>query len=271
MLPMARKAGQKDWLPLSRSGGKASELPTGEAFRPEWIDFERGIRVGNIEPHERITQILKFRLERDWEARFVTDRWGRGVYWQWICWLPRANREAKPVSHDVNFGCAKLYIQADRERRLFQCGLAVERGVVTGSPSYPGIKQKPDWDWHRLMKQCRQGTELDRELRRLVAREGFHASFTGRGMAATLTKKDFASAGQLRELARKAPPDAWAGFDLYYPMTEAEVKASTGYELVQGIMGAFAEVVPAMNLCMQAPLLPRVGAPRLETLDPVRE
>ena len=34
----------------------------------------------------------------------VTDRWGRGVYWQWICWLPRANRQAKPVSHDVNFG-----------------------------------------------------------------------------------------------------------------------------------------------------------------------
>jgi hypothetical protein len=260
MRAMKRKATQADWLPLSRSAGKGAELPTGEAFRPEWIDFERGIQVGNIQPHERITQILKYRLEQAWDARFVTDRWGRGVYWQWICWLPRANREAKPVSHDVNFGCAKLYIQADRERRLFQCGMAVERGVVTGSPSYPGIKQRHDWDWHRFIKQCDAGTDLDRELRRLVAREGFRASITGRDLAAVLGKKDFTGARQLRDLARKAPPDAWAGFDLFYPMPESEVKASTGYELVQGILGAFAEVVPAMNLCMQVPLLPRAGA-----------
>jgi hypothetical protein len=73
---------QEDWLPLSRSQKAVSELPTGEAFRPEWIDFERGIRVGNIEPHERITQILKFGLEKRHGVKFVTDRWGRGVYWQ---------------------------------------------------------------------------------------------------------------------------------------------------------------------------------------------
>ena len=28
-------------------------------FRPELLDFKRGIHVGNLEPHERITKILK--------------------------------------------------------------------------------------------------------------------------------------------------------------------------------------------------------------------
>ena len=107
-------------------------MPTGEAFRPEWIDFEHGIRVGNLEPHERITQILKFQLESRHRTPFVTDRWGRGVYWQWICWLPRTNRLAKPLSSKVNFSCAKLFISADGDRKVFKSGLQVERGYVSG-------------------------------------------------------------------------------------------------------------------------------------------
>ena len=75
-------ASAKDLLPRAKSSAGAAELPTGEAFRPEWIDFEHGIRVGNLEPHERITQILKFHLESRHRTPFVTDRWGRGVYWQ---------------------------------------------------------------------------------------------------------------------------------------------------------------------------------------------
>jgi hypothetical protein len=70
---MKRSASTKDWLPLAKGGGRVAELPTGEAFRSEWIDFERGIRVGNIEPHERITQILKFYLEQHYHTSFVTD------------------------------------------------------------------------------------------------------------------------------------------------------------------------------------------------------
>jgi len=54
------------------------------------------------------------------------------VYWQWICWLPRSNREAKPVSHDVNFGCAKLFISVEQDTKIFKCGLQIERGYVTG-------------------------------------------------------------------------------------------------------------------------------------------
>jgi hypothetical protein len=60
---MKRRATQKDWLPLAKSEKTAAELPTGEAFRVAWIDFEKGIRVGNLQPHERITQILKYGLE----------------------------------------------------------------------------------------------------------------------------------------------------------------------------------------------------------------
>jgi len=257
---MKRRPTEKDWLPLSKPQKNAAELPSGEAFRPEWIDFDKGFRVGNLEPHERITQILKYRLETRYGTKFVTDRWGRGVYWQWICWLPRANREAKPVSNDTNFGSAKLTISQDRAKRIFQCGCAVERGFVSGKPSIPGILLKKDWDWNRLMAQCAEGTPLDVELRRLILREGFVAAISG-AAAARFTKENFISAKQLRESADAAPRGQWAGFELFYPMPESEVRASSGYELVQGILGAFAEVVPVMNMCMQVPLVAAPGAP----------
>ena len=93
---------------------------TALAFRSEYLDFRRGIHVGNLEDNERITRILKLALESRYAQPFVTERWGRGVYWQWICWLPRANREAKPISHDVNFGCAKLFISADTDTKVFK-------------------------------------------------------------------------------------------------------------------------------------------------------
>jgi hypothetical protein len=249
---------QKDWLPLSRAGKKQGEVPTGEAFRPEWIDFEHGIRVGNLEPHERITQILKYRLETRYGTKFVTDRWGRGVYWQWICWLPRADREAKPLSSDTNFGCAKFYITQDQEKRLFESGMTVERGYATGQPSLAGARLARDWDWHRLVAGCRAGSALDDELKRLVCREGFSIGVAG----ARFTKANFRGAAQVRTAAEKAPRADWAGFSLYYPMPEAGVRACTGYELVQAVMGVFAEVTPVMNLCMAVTLAPSRQAVR---------
>jgi len=243
---------------LTKTEGRAAELPTGEAFRPEWIDFERGIRVGNIEPHERITQILKFHLEQRHRTPFVTDRWGRGVYWQWICWLPRANRIAKPVSHDVNFGCAKLFISADTDRRVFKSGLQVERGYMTGPEADKPWGLRDDFDWHRLVKQCRTGSVLDEELDRLVRREGFVAAVIGEQATGELAERDFTSAAQLLPAIRRCAPEYWAGFQLYYPMPEKEVRACTGLELVKAICGVFAEVTPVMNCCMQVPLtIPR--------------
>ncbi len=244
---MKKRATAKDMLPLARLGKAPGIVPTGEAFRPEWIDFENGIRVGNLEPHERITQILKHNLELRHGTPFVTDRWGRGVFWQWICWLPRANREAKPISNGVNFGCAKLFISADREKRIFEFGLQVERGYLRDEAG-SGWVLADDWDWHRLMKQCARATALDAELRRLL-REGFIAEMNG-GVGGALS-----TAAGIRAAARKCPGDQWAGFQLYYPMPEREVRACTGFELVTAVLGAFAQVVPVMNLCMQV-LLP---------------
>ena len=250
-----RSASAKNWLPLAKRGEGGGELPTGEAFRGEWIDFQRGIRVGNIEPHERITQILKFHLEQRYHTPFVTDRWGRGVYWQWICWVSRMNREAKPISPDANFGCAKLFITVDSDTRIFRSGLTVERGYVTGPESGKAWGLRSDWDWHRFTRQCDAGTDLDKELNRLLQREGFVAAVLGNQQEIHFSSKDFRSAKQIKEAARRFPGGEWAGFQLYYPMPEREVRVCSGYELVKAICGVFDEVIPAMNCCMQVPLV----------------
>jgi hypothetical protein len=203
-----------------------------------------------LEPHERITQILKFHLEQRYRTPFVTDRWGRGVYWQWVCWLPKANRLAKPVSHAVNFSCAKLFISADGERRVFKSGLQVERGYVTGPEAGQPWGLRPDFDWHRLLRQCRAGTVLDREVRRLVGREGFTAAVIG----GDFEDHPCQTAPAIARAARACRPDRWAGFQLYYPMPAAELRQCTGYELVKAIVDVFTEVVPAMNTCMQVAL-----------------
>ena len=246
-----RTASSSDWLPLTKTGRNTPELPTGEAFRSEWIDFERGIRVGNLQPHERITQILKFHLEQRHHTPFVTDRWGRGVYWQWICWLPRANREAKPLSHNVNFGCAKLFISVERPAKVFKAGLQVERGYAAGPEPYPGCLLQADWDWHRLMTPS---PTLDRELRRLLRREGFVAEIGDWTANTVFTGNNFRSTRQLREALQQYPKREWVGFQLYYPMPQREVRAAGGYELIQAIRGIFEEVVPALNCCLQVPL-----------------
>src|SRR3970040_995353 len=98
--------------------------------RPTFLDFERGIRVGNLEEHERITRILKLALEARHQQPFVTERWGRGVFWHWIAFLPRANRGTKPVSSHVSFGCSKFFISVDTDDKVFQCGLQIERGYI---------------------------------------------------------------------------------------------------------------------------------------------
>jgi len=58
----------------------------------------------------------------------------------------------------------------------------------------------------------------------------------------------------LRPALRRCSPAHWAGFQLYYPMPQKEVRACSGYELVRAITGVFDEVVPAMNACMSVRL-----------------
>ncbi|MBZ5545244.1 MAG: hypothetical protein LAO07_16455 [Acidobacteriia bacterium] len=224
-------------------------------FKPEFLDFHRGIHVGNLEDNERITRILKLELEARHQQPFVTERWGRGVYWQWIAFLPRANREAKPISNKVSFGCSKFFISVDTEDKVFQCGMQIERGYLKPPREYPECRLREDWDWNRLVKSLRPGSALERELRRLVLREGFKI-FAGswEGEPASFSKSSFPSMGKLRKILAAAPGNHWAGFQLYYPMAEEEVRASTGLDLVESMLAVFREVTPAMNLTMQIQL-----------------
>jgi len=101
---------------------------TAIGFQPEYLDFEKGIHVGNLNENQRITRILKLALEARFQEPFVTERFGRGVFWQWIGFLPRANRTAKPISSKVSFGCSKFFLTIDEQ--LFKCGFSVERGMI---------------------------------------------------------------------------------------------------------------------------------------------
>ncbi len=236
--------------------GKSAEfqpLPRAAiAFRPEFLDFERGIWVGNLEDNERITRLLKTGLEHRFQQGFVTERWGRGVFWQWIGYLPRANREAKPLSSNVSFGCAKFFISVDTEDKLFNCGLQVERGLLKASKDYPDTELRPDWDWNRLVGSIRKGSPMMAELNRLVKQEGFQI-FAGSwgGEAATFSRSDPPDPARLRKALRDAPGDHWAGFQVYYPMRPKEVQSCTGLDLVESMLAVFGEVTPAMNQCMQ--------------------
>ncbi len=227
-------------------------------FRPEFLDFKRGIRVGNLKDNERITRLLKLALESRFQEPFVTERWGRGVFWQWIGFLSRANRAAKPISGHVSFGCSKFFVMIETAEGLFKCGLQVERGFVLPPPEFQHCRLQPDWDWHRLIHSLRRGGDLEKELRRLLRREGFRVFGGGwEGESAEFSRSNPPTAGKLRRLLNAPPGDHWAGFQLYYPMTEAEVSGMTGVELVESMTAIFDEVTPVMNLCMQTKLRPR--------------
>ena len=229
--------------------------PVAIGFRPEFLDFRRGIRVGNLEDNERVTRILKLALEARYGQPFVTERWGRGVYWQWIGYLPRANRSAKPLSSHVSFGCTKFFLSVDTEDQLFKCGMQVERGYVKAPREYPDCRLRPDWDWHRLLKALKPRSPLERELKRLVLREGFALRVGSWELEPVLfSKANLPSISRLRRCLQAAPQRHWAGMQVYYPMPEQDVKTSTGVDLIESMLAVFREVTPAMNVCMQIKL-----------------
>jgi hypothetical protein len=228
---------------------------TATGFRQEYLDFRRGIHVGNLEENERITRILKLALEARYRQGFVTERWGRGVYWQWIGFLARADREAKPLSSHVSFGCSKFFISVETDEKLFKCGLQVERGYVKAPRESRECELCSDWDWHRLIENMRSGSLLDRELRRLILREGFSLLAGGWDADATVyTKQNYPGVRQLSRVLTSAPGNHWAGFQLYFPMKEEEVRSATGADLVDSMLAVFGEVTPLMNLTMQVEL-----------------
>jgi hypothetical protein len=225
------------------------------AFRPEYLDFRRGIHVGNLEENERITRILKLALEAHYRQPFVTERWGRGVYWQWIGYLPRANRESMPLSSHVSFGCSKFFLSVDTEEKLFNCGMQVERGYIKAPRDNRDCQLQSDWDWNRLLRSLRPSSPMERELRRLVLREGFllHGG-SWENEAGCFSRDTFPSMRKLCGVLSAAPASHWAGFQVYYSMTEDDVRTSTGLDLVESMLAIFREVTPAMNLCMNIQL-----------------
>ena len=114
---------------------------------------------------------------------------------------------------------------------------------------------RPDWDWHRLVKGLRPGSPVERELRRLILREGF-SLFAGSWETeiGQFSKENFPGVTKLRRLLDAAPKNHWAGFQLFYPMTEEEVRSATGVDLVESMLAVFREVTPLMNLTMQIKL-----------------
>jgi len=222
-------------------------------FRPEFLDFDRGLRVGNLEPHERITRILKAALEAQYRQEFVTERWGRGVYWQWIGFLNRANRNAKPVSSHVSFGCSKLFVMIDTDDRLFKCGLQVERGYVRPPADARECRLRADWDWHRLRAALKPRSPLDRELRRLT-RDGFLVQAGSWSEPHEFSRRTLPAPSVLGRTLDRAPANEWCGFQLYYAMTQEDVRRMSGPDLIETMMAIFEETRPAMDLTLQAPL-----------------
>lgn len=222
-------------------------------FRSAYLDFDRGIRVGNLEPHERITRILKAGLESRFRTPFVTERWGRGVHWQWIGYLARENRAAKPISHDVSFGCSKFFIEVDTGERRFKCGMQVERGYLRPPSGFTACRLRSDWDWHRLVAGLSPRTPLMRELSRLKS-EGFEIHAGSWSDASVFAGPRLPAARRIAEVLSAAPASRWCGFQLYYALGEDDVRVTPGAELVDAMFAVFDEVARVMSLCSQVPL-----------------
>ncbi len=238
----------------SRSAETWSWAKTAIGFKSEYLDFARGIRVGNLEPHERITRILKAGLETRYGQEFVTERWGRGVFWQWIGFLNRANRAAKPKSSHVSFGCSKFFVMVDTAERRFKCGVQVERGYVRAPREMRECQLRSDWDWQRLVAALRPRGTLMRELRRLVD-DQFEIQAGSWSDPHVLRKTTLPGASRLRAILDAAPPREWCGFQIYFPLDERDVQAMNGSDLIETMMAVFDEVRPAMNETMQIPLV----------------
>ncbi len=222
------------------------------AFKTEYLDFEQGIRVGHLEPEERVTQLIKARLRERHGINFICDRWGRGTYWQWICWVPEPNRKAKPLSSGYNFGSVKYFVSIERDERVFQAGMQLERAPVAPAPDDWQVKVARDWDWH-VLRAALKKPDFPRACARLL-REGFRIDAGLYPSLTRFTRKNWDPKKLARRLDALAPQD-WGVFQLYFPMTEAEVKATSGSDMIDAIAAVYEELVPAVNLCMYAPCL----------------
>ena len=255
---MARKkqeGGLARWLPLGRAphGAPAPGSRPGSSFRTRWIDVERGIRVGHLEEHERITWILKQRLGERYNDRFIIDRWGRGVYWQYIWFVPERNWKAKSIGGPGHFASAKYFIAVDQDRRIFQAGLFIESGHQRDND--PRHVRTREWDWHRFMRHLARDKAFRTTLTRLIRKDGFEAR-VGFGKEVTLfDAARMKRIGQVLGAIRRKAPGDWTVVSVYYPMDEKELAATPGPALIDALLTVFDELAPLLNACLKIPLV----------------
>ena len=223
-------------------------------FRSAYLDFDRGIRVGHLAVEARLTQIIKSRLTARYGVRMLCDRWGRGLYWQWLCWVPEPNKKAKPLSAGHNFGSTKFYVTLDRAQRLFHAGVQVERAPKHPDAQWP-LTVETDWDWHVLLKALREEA-LPRHLHRLFSAKGFVFAWA-RMRRARNTPRPPGTSTRVDARRNGLVPMRGAGSSCFGRCPSRKFRATPRPELVEAIMAVFAEVTPVMNLCMYAPCLPQ--------------
>ncbi len=249
----------KPWIPRKKLSRPEAAPLVRPDFRPEFLDFERGgIRMGNIEPNQRITQIVKAALEDRHQTPFIIDKWGRGVYWKWICWLPRESRNAKPISNNVNFGCAKFYVSLDGDDQTFEAGLQIERAPLPSVPVPPGqeaVRLHEDWDMKTLVRGLRKGTVVEREISRLVRSDGFTVRAGAFAAMVESANAKPPAASRLKRALEAIPPADWGGFQLCYVFQRQDVANMGGQDIVEAILSIFSELVPLMNAVMTVPCL----------------
>lgn len=219
-------------------------LPPAADFRREYLDFERGIRIGKLGPEQRLTRLLKFALEAAFGEPFVTVRWGRGLYWQWIGFFPKAARQTK-----ASFGCAKFFVALEREERALQAGMQVERGYVLPPPDFQHCRLRANWDWHRLLALLKQSQAMARALTELVMHDGFHIFVGSWARGREFTAANFTDLSAIRRVIARAPAREWCGFQLFYPISQEEIHAMEGREILEAVLAIFSEVTPIVSAC----------------------
>ncbi len=227
-------------------------LPDGSAFRTEWIEIGRGIRVGHLRPEERFTRIVKFRLHRRYGRDFLVDRWGRGSIWPTVWFVPRENRRAKSAAGRGHFSCAKFYAAAPPGEEVFRAGFHIESGLRR-SPDRPELERKNDWDWHRFLRALRRNDAFDEHLRRLVRRDGFSVS-VGFFDRRTFPADSFEGSRTILRAIRKQDPDGWTGVLIDYGWNAGEIASMNGPELIDAVMAVYDELYDIMNACLQIPI-----------------
>lgn len=221
-------------------------------FDRSFIDFKHGIRVGRLEPAQRVTQILKAHLVAKHGIDMVCDRWGRGIYWQWICWVPKPNREAKPLSSGFNFASAKFFISVDRDEKKFQAGFQIERAPTKPSPDDWTVPVEKDWDWFVVLDALKKKEFLDAVSERLE--DGFQVRIGPFSRMKEFAKKNWDPAA-CRRAGQRFSAREWGGFQLLWEMPQSEIKTMTGPEIMEAVTAVFDETAPVMNMCMYMPCL----------------